>query len=270
MGAYGMRLAGFDGGTMLVDAPPAWPELTITSEVADLRVAREHVTDSEALLRLKTGGRLTLDRTRRTAHYAIPRPLGADELVHPYLAPAAALFAHWEGRLAFHAGAFVVDGGVWGVAGTREAGKSTTLARLAARGHDVFADDVLIIDEGRAFAGPRAVDLRPDTAARLGIGRSLGVAGSRPRWRVGLPQCRAELPFRGWMFIEWAEQRHACRLRASECLGPLGDALTVRLGPADPGGLLDLAALPAWSVGRERDWDRLDDHVDHLLELARR
>jgi hypothetical protein len=29
-----MRLAGFDGGTMLVDAPPAWPELTITSEVA--------------------------------------------------------------------------------------------------------------------------------------------------------------------------------------------------------------------------------------------
>ena len=70
------------------------------------------------------------------------------------------------------------------------------------------------------------------------------------------------------MFIEWAEHRSARRLRASESLGPITGALTVRLGPSDPRGLLDLAALPAWSVGRERDWDRLDDHVDHLLELA--
>jgi hypothetical protein len=72
------------------------------------------------------------------------------------------------------------------------------------------------------------------------------------------------------MFIEWAEQRHARRLRASECLGPVGDALTVRLGPADPAACSTSPPCPPGSVGRERDWDRLDDHVDHLLELARR
>ena len=265
-----MRLEGLDGGAMLVDAPPAWPPLTISSELADLPVANEHVTATDALLRLKTGGRLVLDRARRTAHYSVPRPLGPDELVHPYLAPAAAVFAHWEGHLAFHAGAFVSGGGVWAIAGTREAGKSTTLARLAARGHEVLADDVVIVAGSRAFAGPRAVDLRPDTARRLGVGRALGVVGSRPRWRVALPPCPAELPVRGWMFVEWTERPHALRMRASECLGRLTEALTVRLDPLAPRGLLDLAALPAWSVGRERDWDRLDDHVDHLLELARR
>ena len=226
------------------------------------------VTDTEALLRLKLGGRLMLDRTRRTAHYVVPRPLGPDEIVHPYLAPAAAMFAHWDGRLAFHAGAFVAGGGVWAIAGAREAGKSTTLARLAARGHDIFTDDVLILDGSRALAGPRAVDLRPDAARRLGVGRALGVAGSRPRWRIALPPCPAELPFRGWMFVEWAERPHAHRLRASECLGRLTETLTVRLDPLAPHGLLDLAALPAWSVGRERDWHRLDDHVGHLLEIA--
>ena len=264
-----MRLEGLDAGAMLLDAPAAWPALTISSEVAALPVADERVTDGEALLRLKTGGRLALDRSRRTAHYSAPRPLGAGELVHPYLAPAAALFAHWEGRLAFHAGAFVAGGGVWAVAGTREAGKSTTLARLAMRGHEVFADDVVILDGTAAFAGPRAVDLRPDTARLLGVGEALGVVGSRPRWRIALPPCRAELPFRGWIFLEWAERPQARRLRASECLGRLTGTLTVRLDAPDPRGMLDLAALPAWAVGRPRDWDRLDDHVDRLLELAR-
>jgi hypothetical protein len=268
-GAYGMRLEGLGAGAMLIDAPPAWPTLTLSTEIADLPVVDERVSATEALLRLKTGGRLSLDRAGRMAHYSVPRPLSVDELVHPYLAPAAAMFAHWDGRLAFHAGAFVVAGGIWAVAGTREAGKSTTLARLAARGVEVFADDVVILDGLRAFAGPRAVDLRPDTAHRLGVGRALGVVGSRPRWRIELPPCRAELPFRGWMFVEWAERPQARRLRASECLGRLAETLTVRLDPLSPRDLLDLAALPAWSVGRERQWDRLDDHVDHVLELAR-
>ena len=263
-----MRLEGLGAGAMLLDAPATWPALTLTSEVSDRPVADERVTATDALLRLKTGGRLELDRARRTAHYSVPRPLGDDELVHPYLAPAAAMFAHWQGRLAVHAGGFVADGGVWAIAGTREAGKSTTLARLAARGHEVFADDVLILDGAHAFAGPRAVDLRPDTAQRLGVGRALGVVGSRPRWRVALPPCRAELPFRGWMMIGWSERAEARRLRASECLGRLTETLTVRLDPTDPRGLLDLAALPAWSVGRERDWDRMDDHVDRMLELT--
>ena len=62
-----MRLEGLDGA-LLVEAPPEWPTLTLSSEIADLPVPEERVSDTEALLRLKTGGRLALDRVRRTAH----------------------------------------------------------------------------------------------------------------------------------------------------------------------------------------------------------
>lgn len=255
--------------TGLVAAPPEWGSLLIEAEVGPSQpVAADHVGEAGALLRLKTGGSLSLDRAARLARYSVPWPLGADELAHPFLAPAAAVFAHWEGRLAFHAGAFVAGGGVWAVVGSRGAGKSTALARLVLLGHDVFADDVLVLDGSVACAAPRAIDLRRDAARRLGAGDPLGVVGTRPRWRVALPACAAELPFRGWMFLEWGARREAVALRASDCLTRLTAALTVRLDAPDPRAMLDLAALPAWTVRRQRDWARLDDGVEQMLELA--
>jgi hypothetical protein len=265
-----MRLAGLaGGGASLVDAPPEWPRLRVVAELADPGTVRERVTETHAVLPLKTGGRLALDRERRIARYTVPRALTDDELVHPFLAPAAAVFAHWEGRLSFHAGAFVAGGGVWAVVGGREAGKSSTLAWMALHGHDVFADDVLVLDGVLALAGPRAIDLREDAAARLGAGTALGILGARPRWRIGLPQAPAQLPFHGWMFLRWADRPETRRLRASECLQLLTETLTVRLDAPDPRALLDLAALPAFSVRRARDWDRLEADVDRIVELTR-
>jgi len=269
-GAYGIRIAGVaDAETMLVDARPEWPRLRIAYELADPPVANESVTDGHAVLRLKTGGRLVLDRQHGVACYAIPRPLTDDELVHPFLAPAAAVVSHWAGRLSFHAGAFVSDGGVWAVVGNREAGKSSMLAWLALNGHDVLADDVLVLDGRAAFAGPRAIDLREETADRFSIGAALGVVGTRQRWRMTLPQLAARMPFRGWIFLSWGDRLHPRRLGAAECMRRLIENLTLRVGASNPEGLLELATLPAWEVGRPRDWEQLEDGVQCVLGLTR-
>ena len=269
-GAYGIRIAGVaDAEPMLVVAQPEWPGLRIVSELADPPVADEIVGEGHAVLRLKTGGRLTLDRERGVARYSIPRRLTADELVHPFLAPAAAVVSHWAGRLSFHAGAFVSDGGVWAVVGDRAAGKSSTLAWLALAGHDVLADDVLVLDGTTAFAGPRAIDLREETADRFAIGTALGVVGSRPRWRVTLPQLAARLPFRGWMFLAWSDRITVRRLGAAECMRRLVENLTLRVSAANPERLLELATLPAWELERPRDWDRLEEGAQSLLGLTR-
>jgi len=269
-GAYGISIAGVTAAeTMLVDAQHEWPRLRIVSELADPPVAKESVTEGHAVLRLKTGGRLSLDRRQGVACYSIPRRLTDEELVHPFLAPAAAVVCHWAGRLSFHAGAFVADGGVWAVVGDREAGKSSTLAWLALSGREVVADDVLVLDGRAAFAGPRAIDLREETANRFGIGAALGVIGGRQRWRVTLPQLAAPLPFRGWMFLSWGDRLHSRRMGATECMRRLIVNLTLRVSASNPEQLLELATLPAWEVERPRDWDRLEEGAECLLGLTR-
>jgi hypothetical protein len=269
-GAYGIRIVGVAAAqTMLGDARPEWPHLRLVSEFANPRAVEESVTDGRAVLRLKTGGRLTLDRQGGVACYAVPRFLTDEELVHPFLAPAAAIVSHWAGRLSFHAGAFVSDGAVWAVVGDREAGKSSTLAWLALNGHEVVADDVLVLDGGTAFAGPRAIDLREETAKRFGIGAALGVLGSRRRWRVTLPQIESRMPFRGWMFLSWGDRLEPRRMGAGDCMRRLLEGLTLRRDASDPGALLELATLPAWELQRPRDWDLLEDGVECLLGLTR-
>jgi hypothetical protein len=212
---------------------------------------------------------LTLDRGRGVACYAVPRRLSTDELVHPYLAPAAAIVSRWMRRLSFHAGAFMSGDAAWGLVGDREAGKSSTLAWLAQGGHQVVADDVLVLENGTAYAGPRSVDLREDTAERLGVGEALGVVGARHRWRVALPPIQAEIPFRGWVFLAWGERLEAERLPGSECLTRLIANLTPQLPAADSAYLLELATLPAWELRRPKDWDLLGEAADLLLEATR-
>jgi len=254
---------------MLVPAQPEWPGLRLRCELGDPPAAHEAVTDEHAVLQLKTGGRLTLDRRGGVASYCVPRRLTDHDLVHPFLAPAAAVVSHWARRLSFHAGAFVAEGGVWAVVGDREAGKSSTLAWLALNDHDVVADDVLVLDGRSAFAGPRAIDLRQETADRFGVGAALGVVGARERWRITLPQMEPRLPFRGWMFLAWGDRVEARRLGATECMRRLLSNLTLRVDATNPAAVLELATLPAGEVRRPRDWERLSDGVECLLNLTR-
>ncbi|HEU4976052.1 MAG TPA: hypothetical protein VFT50_13240 [Baekduia sp.] len=229
----------------------------------------EHVGAARALLRLRTGC-LTMDAATRTAELRVPRVLTAEELAHPYLGPAAAIAAHWEGWTAFHAGAVVAGEGVWGIVGERERGKSSLLAHLAQSGHDVVADDVLVLrPDGTAFAGPRSIDLREEAAARLGVGRALGMAGARQRWRVALPPVAAELPLRGWVFLDWGEDPDVLPMAPSACLVALLRTLTLRISTAAPAAMLAWAGLPARRFVRPRRWDAMADGAALLMRELR-
>ena len=64
--------------------------------------------------------------------------------------------------------ALAVGGRALGVVGTREAGKSSTLAWLAVAGTEVLCDDLLVIDGQSTFKGPRTIDsarMRPNVSA---------------------------------------------------------------------------------------------------------
>ena len=182
--------------------------------------------------------------------------------------PTAAVVSHWAGRLSFHAGGFVAGGGVWALVGEREAGKSSALAWLARTGIDVIADDVLVLEGEHAYTGPRSIDLREETAERFGIGTALGMVGTRPRWRVVLPQMAPTVPFRGWIFLSWGKEIEARVLSARECLPRLLRNLTLRVDAGDPATVLRLATLSSLSFSRPRDWAALEDSMHALLALT--
>jgi hypothetical protein len=217
---------------------------------------------------LRSGGQIVIERREQTVLYRVPHPVREDELVHPYLAPAAAVIGRWMGRESLHAGAFAAGGHALGVVGTREAGKSSTLAWLALQGVDVLCDDMLIVDGDRPLAGPRSIDLRADAAERLGAGEPIGMTGARERWRLRLGPPAPAATLRGWVFLAWGERVEARALPARERIPRIAEERGLRLPPVRPDALLELASLPAWELSRPRGWASLPQAADLLLELA--
>jgi hypothetical protein len=269
-GAYGIRLSGLDAARpLLVPAAPDWPSFELSNRVEPGPYsAVEHAGDRRAELRLRTGGRIFIDRSPGRAEFVTPRPLAAEELVHPYLAPVAAVVAHWNDRESVHAGAFAVDGRVWGVVGERESGKSSTLARLALDGGTIVSDDLLILQGTKVFAGPRAIDLREEPATRLGVGKSIGVAGARERWRLRLEPLPQELELAGWIHLAWGGRVEAVPVEGRERIERLLSQRGARLPSLSPEVLLDLASLPSWEVRRPQAWQTLGKTADCLRDLA--
>ena len=195
VGCYGFRVSGLSGAAdLLVDAPPSWPRLEVrhASPAGSPRPALDSIGPDVAQILLQHGW-VELDRRAASVTFRLAAPPPPKDLVHPYLAPAAAVAARWAGRDGFHAGAIVAGDGAWAVLAAKGGGKSSLLAWLAMHGHPVLADDLLVTDGGTALAGPRCVDLRGDAAERLGSGEPLGVVGQRERWRMALgpvpPRC---------------------------------------------------------------------------------
>jgi hypothetical protein len=270
-GAYGFRLAGLDDAAkLLVSAPFGWPTLEIVVAPDEPGPPCDRVGPDRAELQLASGGWVGIDREPGRAVYHLPRDIEAGSLVHPYLAPVVLIASRWLGRESFHAGAFVASGGVWALLGDKEAGKSTTLAWLAAHGDPVVCDDALILDRDTAFAGPRTIDLRAQSAQRLGIGQPLGTVGVRERWRVPLEAVPAELPFRGWVSLEWADEIAVEPLRGAARLPALIPHRGVRIEPPRPAALVEYAALPHLVLRRPHDWDSLGDGAERLLDAIAR
>jgi hypothetical protein len=244
------------------------PEYTVAAEIGRAATEGERVDDAGAQLRLRSGGEIVIDRHERSVLYRVPHPVREDELVHPYLAPAAAVINRWQGRESLHAGAFAVGGRALGVVGTREAGKSSTLAHLALAGVDVLCDDMLILDGSRPLTGPRSIDLRADAAERFQAGEAIGMTGARERWRLQLQPIEQTATICGWVFLAWGDRVEARPLPARERIPRIAEERGLRLPPVRPDALLELAELPAWELSRPQAWESLPQAADQLLALA--
>ncbi len=148
-------------------------------------------------------------------------PGEVDLVVHPLLSTAAWMRARLLGLEVFHAGAVLTCRGAWLLLGDKEAGKSTLLAQLHAKGLPVVADDLSILDAGRVYSGPRCLDLRPDMAQALGMGRSVRRA---ERCRVDLPPVAAEHRVAGFVELRWSERWGVTAVEPCERLPLLLDA----------------------------------------------
>ena len=249
-------------------APPDWPEWQIGVRRGGDPPAAERMDESGASLALDHGGRLDVDRASRSAVFTLPEPPSGPGIVHPYLAPVAAIAAHWAGRTSFHAGAFVAGGRAWVAIGDRGAGKSSLMAALAALGTIVLVDDLLVVDGGRALAGPRCVDLRDDAAAALEQGVTIGTIGGRERWRVELGDAAPTVPLGGFVELGWGDVTEVAAVPVAARLPLLLRSFALRAGPPDPDRILDLAALPMLRFARPRRWDALEPSARALARAV--
>jgi hypothetical protein len=180
------------------------------------------------------------------------------------------VYSRWLGREAFHGGALVAAGGAWPLLGASEAGKSTLLAAYVARGGDVLADDLVVVDGSRVFAGPRCVDLRSPAVSELPVSELSGPLPISPvragtRWRLSLGAVRGWLPLAGWVFLSWGERLEARAVGAPECLGRLAAWRARRQLASDPAQMLALAGVPAFALSRPRGWAALSATLDCLV-----
>jgi hypothetical protein len=274
-GAYGFRfewpaeLAGLRDA--LVPAPADWPTIRVLVERCEPGPERDnevrfHERHAEAAL--PGGGHVHMDRDRATATIAMPREISEDWLIHPSLATVAAVFARWHGRNSLHAGAFVVDGAAWGVLGSYEAGKSTTLGWLARSGHPVIADDMVVAEAGRTFAGPRTVDLRAAAAPFVDDGSATEVrGGDRQRMKLdaGLD---VECPLGGWFVLRWGTAISARPLTPRETLRAVLNHLHPVSADAGAAAALDLVRLPAYELTRPQRLELLPAVTEELIRTA--
>jgi hypothetical protein len=249
-GAYGLSVPALSGAEAWMQPQAAGaPILDLRVRVGAANDLPSRVDGESADLRLLGGGRLLARRGTGTVDYVLPAIPPPADLLHPYLAPAAALWWRWAGREAIHGGAFAGKAGAVLVLGPKEGGKSTTLAWLAERaGVTVLADDLAVVDRRHVLAGPRSIDLRPGEPPHPGD----GTVRQGSRVRVQLAAAPDRMPLAGVVLLGWGRDVGVTDIaveRRWEVLGPQ------RMYPgldADPVSLLDLAAVPMRRVTRPR------------------
>ena len=245
--AYGLRFTGLPGTSWLgLHGVNGWPTL--------------HVE-----LRDATGPRLEPELDVAAMRGVLDARVDPGAVVHPLLGLLALGVAVERGMDALHAGAVLGAGGAWAIVGAKEAGKSSLLAACASAGIGVIADDVLVLSGDRCLAGPRCVDLRPESAERFGVTET--VRSAEPRMRLGLPPARAEHPLAGIVFLEWGDGPALESMPASQTLRRLLERNAIDRFPRMPAGLLDRAARPAYVLRRPRDWEQLEPTVELLREM---
>jgi hypothetical protein len=196
------------------------------------------------------------------------RELEQAELVHPYLWPAAAVYARWLGFETLHAGAFLLPDrpGAWVVMAPGGGGKSSLLASLALAGYQVVVDDLVVVDGSDCFAGPRCIDLKPDTAVALGLDGTLISVRASERRRLSLSPCDGRMPIRGFVALSWGDEVALERQPPRASFALLAEHRRVTMLGVDYETLLELAGLPMLALRRPRSWSRLAETREHLVQ----
>src|ERR1051325_4227399 len=151
LGAYGLNIVGLEGAEAWMQAlPHSSPPLRVeTAREAAENLQRSTLDGTAADLRLIGGGRLRMRRDDERAVFSFPELPPDEDLLHPYLAPAAALAHLWAGREALHGGAFATSAGAVALFADNEGGKSTTLAWLPTQHRlPVISDDLVVLRRG--------------------------------------------------------------------------------------------------------------------------
>ncbi len=263
-GCYGLGLEGIDtAGSPMHDLPSENPRLVVAVErLVDGSARPEFVLDDErAVLWLSDGtGWSEVDHSPLHAALKVSRDYDVEALLHPMLSGTFAVVNRWLGRQVFHAGAVDFGGRAWVLMGDKGMGKSTLVADLSLRGFEVFADDLVVVDSGRIQSGPAFVDLRPDAARALGVGRDLGVLGSRPRSRLDVPLASHQsLPLGGWVTLTWGDRVALNPVPLEQRLPVLLRNQAILLPPDNPRALLQFLAVPMFVLTRPRQWERQGD-----------
>jgi hypothetical protein len=268
---YGFCVCGLDDPpSQIAGGTEAWPLLSLKRLPFDDRPIQPpgttRVDDQRAELWIGQGTVADVDRASLSVRFLAPdRPSDA-LVIHPYLAAPACVAGHWLGRQAFHGGAFLHGDRAWGLLGSMQAGKSSTLAWLQRHGEVILTDDVLLVEHGVLFAGPRCLDLREAPALALGA-EDLNTEVRPGRWRVPAGPSPTSASLGGFVHLEWGARVAMEPLGLVQRLELLSAHRTVLAPGQDPEAFLDLASLPAWRLVRPHDLSRMDEVVDQLLAV---
>lgn len=265
IGCYGLRLDGIPSARPYLGiAEPGAPRVTVIRREFHTWRGPFDLTERSANVPLSDRGSWArLDRTAGTAELMLRKPYSDEELLHPLLSGTCALFNWWHGRDAFHAGAFVLAGRAWIVVGDKGFGKSTLLSQLAGQGIRVLSDDLVVERGGDVLPGPAFVDLRPDAAVEVGVGRDMGMLGARPRYRVDIAAAQPT-PLAGWINLAWGPKTRLRLVPLAERLPRLFASRAVLLRPAAPEAFIRYAALPFFELERPKQWSSMIEVTDML------
>ena len=274
-GAYGFRIVASDSGVVLpglVDVPADAAVAHVSWDVGPIPDDFVEIDDERVDLSVPDIVAIGVERASGRVTIRLPDAPTPEAIVHPMLTTPLAFLARWRGHACLHAGAILHEGEAVVVCGSQGAGKSTTLATLAARGMPVVTEDLVVLDGWHVLSGPHCVDLRGDAAERFPDARYLGTIGRRERFRLLTPPAPFRVPLRGVFLLDWSADGAA---PTAQPLG-LGERLALIhaydyagvLGIPRPATLLELAEVPMWRLSRPRDLSTADRALDLLLETA--